>query len=234
MINESLPENFRTELLNSNFRTAELGHTFSETILDLQCKAVFGAVAFPDRRPGFAVIATMGKDKRCGSYDFALLDEFESSSMRDIVRQCGVLDLKYTPAMWIGDSKNDAADRFIDEMNEDLKSADGYKERRRFYLTSTSLLDIERPYPYILDTLKELLNPERRHLFLKDSKVRSYLAEIETGDVAELAWGAYPAIEALAFVIIEMRDREGKGYMTKEEWRELNREYGHLYPGVYP
>ncbi len=62
---------------------------------------------------------------------------------------------------------------------------------------------------------------------MKDSKVTRYLAEIEEGDVAELELGAYPAIEALAFAVIEMRDRDGKGHMTKEEWRALKKEYGY-------
>ncbi|MHC4297022.1 MAG: hypothetical protein ACYS7Y_06955 [Planctomycetota bacterium] len=222
-----MPEEIRAELLNSDFRVTELGQTLPQSTLQFQCKSVFGGVAFPDKRPGFAVVVAMANEKRGDNRDFALLDEFESMSMREIVRQCGVLDMKYTPAMWIGDDKNDGADRFIDEMNEDLKSADGYKEHRHFSLTSTSLLDMEQPYPYFLDTFKELLNTERRQLFLKGSRVVSYLAEVETGDVAELTWGTYPAIEALAFAVIEMRDRNGKGFLTKEEWRALKKEYGH-------
>ncbi len=210
---------------NSHFLTASLGTTFSQSILEMECKSIFGGVAFPNERPGFVVVVAMSKDEYPGVQGIAVLDEFESHSMREIVRQCGVLDLQYAPAMWIGDSKNDAARRFIGEMNEDLKSSDGYKNHRRFSLTSTSLLDMEQPYPYFLDTLKELMNPERRKLYLKDSKVISYLTEIESGEIAGLQWGTYPAIEALAFAVIEMRNRKGKGHMTKEEWRELKRKH---------
>ena len=119
---ENLPENIQRDVANSDFRVTELGHTLSQSALQFQCKSVFGGVAFPDKRPGFAVIVAMGIEKRGDNHDFALLDEFESVSTREIIRQCGVLDCKYAPAMWIGDRRNGAADRFIDEMNEDLKS----------------------------------------------------------------------------------------------------------------
>ena len=34
---------------------------------------------------------------------WCLLDEYECSGVRDLVRQCGVLELKYAPKNWIGD-----------------------------------------------------------------------------------------------------------------------------------
>ena len=185
-------EDIREELRNSHFITAPLGHPFSQRELEIRCKGVYGGVAFPGERPGFAVVIAMDNDKHLDSHDIYMLDEYESFRMREIVRQCGVLDYKYAPAMWIGDRKNGSADRFIREMNEDLKLPDSaHKQRRRFSLTSTSLLEMERPYPYILDTLKELLRPDnqRRQLFLKDSKVKSYLGEIESSDIAGLPAG---------------------------------------------
>ena len=54
-----------------------------------------------------------------------------------------------------------------------------------------------------------------------------FYQRVEEPDVAELELGAYPAIEALAFAVIEMRDRDGNGHMTKEEWRALKKEYGY-------
>ena len=117
--------------------------------------------------------------------------------MRELVRQCGVLDFKYAPAMWIGDRKNGSAKRFIHEMNEDLKLPDSsHKHRRRFSLTSTSLLDMERPY----------------------------LREIEEGAEVELELGEFPSVEALAFAALEGKEHtEG---MTLEEIHELQRKHG--------
>jgi hypothetical protein len=42
-------------------------------------------------------------------------------------------------------------------------------------------------------------------LFLKDSKTKKYLGEIEPSEVVTLELGDYPAVEALAFAVIEMR-----------------------------
>ncbi len=42
-------------------------------------------------------------------------------------------------------------------------------------------------------------------MFLKDSKTKNYLGEIEPSEVVSLELGDYPAIEALAFAVIEMR-----------------------------
>jgi hypothetical protein len=58
------------------------------------------------------------------------------------------------------------------------------------------------------------MHPERRRLFLKDSKVANYLGEIEESEITELERGSYPAIEALAFAVIEMldHDRRSRAY----------------------
>lgn len=42
-------------------------------------------------------------------------------------------------------------------------------------------------------------------MFLKDSKTKNYFGEIEPNEVVTLELGDYPAIEALAFAVIEMR-----------------------------
>jgi hypothetical protein len=71
------------------------------------------------------------------------------------------------------------------------------------------LLEMKPLYPYILDEIGRLLDEDRRRLFLPDnSKILSYLSEIKAGDIGELELGAYPAVEALAFTVIEMRQDE--------------------------
>lgn len=82
------------------------------------CKAVYGAVSWPGKRPGFIVIVAMDPARHFDSHDIYLLEEFESSSVRDLVRQCDVLDFKYSPERFIGDWKNDATDHFIRELND--------------------------------------------------------------------------------------------------------------------
>jgi hypothetical protein len=188
-------------------KTAELGHTFTHLELKKECRAICGGVAWPGKRPGFAVVLGMGNDKHFDSYDIYLLDEFESTDMRELVRQCGVLDLKYEPDMWIGDNRNDAADKFIWEMsNERGKPDDSQIIMRCLSICSTKILEMAFPYHYILPELKHMLDIGHRQLFLKDSKTVDSLAAIEPQEISTLEIGEFPAIEALAFAAFEIRE----------------------------
>jgi len=198
-----MPERIKFE----DVKKAALGHNFSKMEMMSSCKAVFGGVAWPGKRPGFAVVVAMDSKRHFDSYDISLLDEFESVHTRELVRQCGVLDFKYSPERWIGDYKNDAADHFIREMNTDRKKQ-REKQGQKFVLNPTLILDMEHLYSYILDELKRLLDKERRQLILKsDSKILNYLSAIEPNNIYKLEFGDYPAIEALAFAVIESKSR---------------------------
>lgn len=170
-------------------KKAQLGQAFGWQELKNCCKSIYGAVSWPGKRAGFAVVVAMDPLRRLGNHDICLLEEVESFYMRDLVRKCGVLDLKYSPDRWKGDYKNDAADHFIREMN-------GERERhgQKLRLTPTQLLEMENLYPYILDETRRLLKKDCRQLFLKDSKVLGYLGEIEEGDTASLELGDFSAV----------------------------------------
>lgn len=182
--------------------------------LEDRYKRIYGGVAFPGKRPGFAVVVGMIREEHFDSHDIYLIDEFESMDLRELIRECGVLDYKYKPEVWIGDSRNKAADRFIKEMNKEFKLS-----RRKFGLSLTPILDMKNPYQFICPKLKQLLNVKRRHLFLESSKVVGELSVIEPSEISEFDFGEYPAIEALAFAVVELGSR-GSG-MTVEESREL-------------
>ena len=127
--------------------------------------------------------------------------------MWELIKQCGVLDFKYQPEMWIGDRKNDAADHFIGELDISLRRPEkSNQEQQHFSVYSTPILDMQNPYQRIMSEIKKLVDEERRQLFLKDSKTKNYLGEIEPSEVVELQLGDYPAIEALAFAVIELRE----------------------------
>lgn len=181
-------------------KEAELGRVFETKALKDCCKAVHGGVAWPGKRPGFAVVIAMDRTRHIDNYDVCVLDEYESFDIRELVRQCSVLDFKYLPEHWIGDWKNDAAQQFIQETQGENRTQD-----RQLNLSWTPMLDMEQLYPYILAEIRKLLAGDHRQLLLKDSKTRSYLSEIEGSEIADLERGAYPAIEALAFAVIEMR-----------------------------
>ena len=180
--------------------TEQLGQKLTAKELKANYKQIYGGVAWPGKNPGFTVVIGMGHNKRFDNYDIFLLDEFETSDTRVLVRQCGVLDYIYRPKMWIGDNKNDAADRFISEMNNKSGSHEESPEHRRwFYVHSTKILDMLCPFQYIIPELKRLLDKDSRQLFLKDSKILNYLAAIEAENMASIEFGDFPAIEALSF-----------------------------------
>jgi len=187
-----------------DINTAPLGYEFTQKELKQQCRAIYGAVAFPGKREGFAVVIAMDKEKHGDHYDIHLLDEAESFDIRELINFCDGLDRRYEPKIWMGDFSNDAAYPYIGRLNAERHK----KKKRRFNFYRTSILDKEHLYQSILTAIKELLDPENRQLFLKDSKVATFLSGIEPGEVVDLQFGDYPAIEALAFAMIEMRQRE--------------------------
>lgn len=192
------------DLQFNDLKEAELGYV-PENRWDVNraSKAVFGGVSWPGKRSGFAVVVAMDKHRHLKGYDVCLLAEYESPSVRDLVRQAGnVLDYQYEPTRWIGDWKNDAADKFIREMNSERT-----KEQQKFSPTLTPMLEMENLYPFMLDELRKLLDEKRRMLFLKESKILNYLGEFEgTEDIASFSLGEYPAIEAMCFAVFTMKD----------------------------
>lgn len=184
----------------------KLGQDFSQEELKLKFQAIYGGVAWPGKLPGYAVVAAMGRVKHLDNYDIYLLGESESEDTRELIKQCGVLDYKYQPSRWIGDSLNDAADRFVQEMNSerDPEDSDYHRRRRQFHICATPILDMQPLYPYIFPEIKRLLEEKCRRLSLKGSKIPNYLA-IKPNEIAALELGDYPAIEALAFAVLELR-----------------------------
>ena len=150
----------------------------------------------------------MGLERHLDGYDIYLLDEFESFDIRELVRQCGVMNFKYSPDQWIGDQKNAASSQFIEEMNRESIQKHEHElsfavPKRQFSLCLTPMLEMKNLYSYILPQIKELL--KHSQLFLKESKVVNYLRSIQESEISELEKGEYPAIEALAFAVLELR-----------------------------
>lgn len=172
---------------------------------DALYKKIYGAVAWPGKRPGFAVIIGQKHEYRLGGYDLVFLDELEESDTRKLVRACGGFDFYFRPEIWIGDTKNEAADKFIQEMNkENRASGKNLEGHRRFRLRHSPVLDMKNAFDYVYPMLKEILEPERRRLFLKDSKLQGYMFQPQESDLASIEFGDYPAIEALAFAVLEL------------------------------
>jgi hypothetical protein len=201
-----------------DLKTARLGESFDIREMKRCCKEVFGGISWPVKQAGFAVVVAMKSFETFGRqrHEVCLLDEVESADMWELIERCSGLDLKYYPSGWIGDNENSAADRIMQEMSSDSKL-------RTFSLTPASTTSMDRPYQYMLQSLRRMLREDRRTLFLKESKVIGYLQEIGENAEIELELGEYPAIEALAFAL------EGKGHtesMTLEQIHALQQKYG--------
>lgn len=187
-----------------------LGEEWDKHQLKLHYKQIYGGVAWPGKNPGYVVVLGMGYEKHFDNYDLYLLDELESSDTRELVRQCGVLDFRYKPQKWIGDRRDDAADRFIHEMNDEFSKEISedfllLSGKRLFQLAPTHILEMKQPFAYLFPQLKKLLDKDHRQLFLKNSKIISYFATIEPSHIPDITFGDFPAVEALAFAVIEMR-----------------------------
>jgi len=164
------------------------------------------AVAWPSKNPGFAALVAVGRgmEDQTDSYipEICLLAEFESGDIRELIQECGRLDKRWEPDRWVGDTTNGAAEEFISEYNENAE--------RQFELMPTYLLDIDgrgnrmNPMlPYVLGTIKRLLDETDRLLFLKGGKVANRLSAIDPREMAELE-GNLPPIEALGYAIVEV------------------------------
>lgn len=183
---------------------------------------IFGGVAWPDKRPGFAVVVLMDTRKHFEGNDICVLAEFESYSIRELIRQIAVLDGQYMPDRWIGDRKHDAADKFLREVD-----MDGDKDRRKpkFMLVSTPLLEMDNFYKYALDEIKRLLAKDKRMLHLKDSLIINYLSGIEEEEIGEIKYGDYPAIEALIYAIVSLQRSVKRATTERKLPTNLNRTY---------
>jgi hypothetical protein len=205
--------------------------------LDRCCRKVIGALGSPGERPGFAVMLGVSRKKCPEGHHICLLDECESPNTRELVWQCGRLNSKWKPGLFVGDTENGSIEEFIYQMNKDNE-----RPGRGFVLSETLVLTDMKPphYPYMLGTLRQLRDSKHRRLELKESRILSYMSVIESSEEAKLQLGDFPAIEALMFGVIELLhvvanlsarpypERTGEPYMPE------GGEFDHLFgPGAH-
>ena len=182
-----------------DIETAELGHTFADSELKDQCKVIMGGIAWPGKEAGYGVILALGINEHWQGGRIYLLDEVKSFDLGELILKCEALDLKYKPKYWSGDDKNAAAGQFM----LDIQS------KSRFWVSHSSVIDMDQPYPYMMATIKDLLRDDsgddNHRLNLKASVIFDHLGTIKK-DVVSLQLGDHPAIEALAFAVCELKD----------------------------
>jgi len=172
---------------------------------------VRGGIAFPGKQPGFGVVVGLrpvhDPDRPCEMY---VLDEAESPDLRALLRQCATLARKYNTGYrqgerfrWVGDGKSTVGRRTIAEINAERSG----ESRDSLTVYWTPILDMQRPYSYMVPLLRQLLDPTNCELHLQDSVLDERLKQIERAeDLTELSFGAFPSVEALAFIAVHLKD----------------------------
>ncbi|MFC1634469.1 hypothetical protein ACFL5Z_06465 [Planctomycetota bacterium] len=81
---------------------------------------------------------------------------------------------------------------------------------------------MDRPNQFMLQSIRRMLKPEGRKLFLKKISILDYLGQIGEDEETELELGDYPAVEALAFAVLEGNWKPG---ITLEQINFLEKKY---------
>ena len=219
-----------------DIRTSKLGEHIEYVDMIDATQAIWGGIAWPggdkgENKPGYVVIVGACKEQYPGGYELCVLDDYESFDVRELVRQCVAMDLKYwvswrridqsgePEGRWLADEIHDAARTFLSEANaefrRELRLNKSLTEPRKIRLRHTALLEKEYLYDFLLPQLSLWLQPDRKLLYLKDSQVALHLQYFEGEgaiDIAGLKIGYCPAIEALGYVTVELQN-----YLKRQE-----------------
>lgn len=195
-------------------------------------QAVWGGIAWPcEDRAGYIIVVGACKERHPNGYELCVLDDYESFDIRELVRQCVAMDLKYwvswrridqsgdPEGRWLADETHDAARDFLSEANEEFRRESrlhqSLQKPRQIRIRHTALLEKEYLYDFLLPQIKLWLQPDRMLLYLKDSKVALHLQgfdAIDASDISGLKIGYCPAIEALGYVTVELQN-----YLKRQE-----------------
>jgi len=219
-----------------DIRTSKLGSHIEYVDMIDATQAIWGGIAWPagdkgDAKKGYIVVVGACKERHPGGYELCILDEFESFDVRDLVRQCVAMDLKYwvswrridqsgdPEGRWLADETHDAARDFLAEVNEEFRREPrlhrSLQKPREIRIRHTALLEKEHLYDFLLPQIKLWLQPDRKLLYTKESIVALYLNVFESSsaiDISGLKIGYCPAIEALGYVTVELQN-----YLKRQE-----------------
>jgi len=215
-----------------DIRTSKLGQHIEYVDMIDATQAVWGGIAWPcEDRAGYIVVVGACKERHPGGYELCVLDDFESFDVRELVRQCVAMNLKYwvswrridqsgdPEGRWLADETHDAARDFLAEANAEFRRESrlhrSLNKPREIRLRHTALLEKEHLYDFLLPQIKLWLQPDRMLLYLKDSKVALHLQgfdAIDASDISGLKIGYCPAIEALGYVTVELQN-----YLKRQE-----------------
>lgn len=185
-------------------RTTPLGYGWDPMDLEETYSFTFGAIAWPGKDQGFGLVIGVIQDRRRHDRrEYHILAECESWNTRNLLLKCLDLQRRYRPERWTTSRADAAADEFTHEIRN--KYPDAYNLRHSPALFATEHPG-ENPYSFLIPKIEEFVAKDNKWLYLKDSKIAALLPTIRPDEIATLASGTYPAIEALGFSIIEARE----------------------------
>jgi hypothetical protein len=206
-----------------------LGHVWDRFELRDFFELVAGGVAYPGKRPGFAVVAGLRPVREEGQYEIHVLDEAESKDLGELLRLCRSLIPKYQTYAdrderfrWYGNGNNTAAQALIREINERTKDA------AALYVSSSPILDMETPYSFIISRLRQYTAEGQKSLFLRGSRTAAHLTDVQPDEMFALPLGSFPAVEALTFVVEGLRAEADSILWRRKHPRGNNKNYNPL------
>ncbi|MFC1652482.1 hypothetical protein ACFL3F_02070 [Planctomycetota bacterium] len=209
----------------NELKDTKIGEITKQKTLENLFEQIIGAVAWPGENPGFVVVLGISYDWSANGNGICVLDEAESNDMRDLLRECDRLQDLYRLQLWTGDGEDGAYLGFY-RGTSDFDVPWVYRDPQ--------YEEIDRPYAFLLPHIRKQLNPSDRHLFLRESRTASYLAQVVPTEIHAMNWGAFPAIEALGMGVIELT--ESASYCDIEAYTGKSRAQptheGLLYPGA--
>ena len=135
-----------------------IGHVWDHRDLGKHFQVVAGGLAYPGKRPGFAVVAGLRPVHYEGQYEIHVLDEIESPDLGELLRLCRGLTPKYhrPPSpdeyfLWFGDYRNTAAQALIRDLNSPTSRFPTFD----LCIRSTSILNMATPYAFMVAKIRE-------------------------------------------------------------------------------
>lgn len=165
-------------------------------------KRIYGGLSMPGRRPGFCcIVGETCALNPVGERELVLLDEGERWDSKELIELASGFDFRYMPERWYGDGKDLVSRAIIRAMNISLE---GNKGERSFTINHSLVLNNPKPIQYIFPILKVRLEGVGKKLFPANSLIGNYMRQIPDEEVVALDVGDYPAIESLAFCVLEL------------------------------
>ncbi len=186
--------------------------------------AIAGGVACPGKRPGFAIVAGLRPIQQKDFYEIDLLAEAESSDPYELLSKCQGLMTRYyidrmedTRFSWYGDGRNAAAQAIVRKLNDEGRPLGSHRPAwRELSIITASVLNMdEQAMPFMFSQLKQYTTVGRNQLHLHGCKAEYTMRAIRPEEIPGLVFGDYPDIEALGFVVSELRETAARMYEDK-------------------